>query len=313
MKNKVETKFPIVSICCMAFNHASFIRECLDGFLMQEPPTGILAGDPWYEILIHDDCSTDGTEDIIREYAAKYPDKIFPLYEQENQYSKGKIIDAYNYDRAQGKYIAVCEGDDYWTDPKKLQKQVDFLESHPEFSACWHRVKHHNVNTGEYKDDACAKVLQGRDGVEITIDDYFDGWYTQPLSMLFRVSMFDRSLTYKYKYYRDMHEIYHLLKEGKGWLMSFQGGIRNMHSGGIASKISQREYCDISLPMDREFFWRTFDWQGPRKTYLATLDACVKEYSKDKKWKAFRCALVRFCLSGWYKTLYRQIRYIYSM
>ena len=92
-----------------------------------------------FEVLIHDDASTDHTADIIREYEAKYPDIIRPIYQTENQHSKGvRISVVFNYSRAQGKYIALCEGDDYWIDPSKLQKQVDFLEAHPEYSLCGH-------------------------------------------------------------------------------------------------------------------------------------------------------------------------------
>jgi glycosyltransferase involved in cell wall biosynthesis len=85
-----------------------------------------------FEVLIHDDASTDGTEEIIREYEVKYPDIIKPLYEKENQWVKGRKGSAvFNFPRARGKYIALCEGDDYWTDPYKLQKQVDILEKMP--------------------------------------------------------------------------------------------------------------------------------------------------------------------------------------
>lgn len=120
----------VVSISCITFNHVNFIRQCLDGFLMQKTFFA-------YEVLIHDDCSTDGTTEIIREYEKKYPDIIKPLYETENQYSLGKPIGSsvWNTPRAIGKYIALCEGDDYWTDPLKLQKQVDFLDKHPECSS----------------------------------------------------------------------------------------------------------------------------------------------------------------------------------
>ena len=306
---KERHPYPIVSICCMAFNHAPYIRKCLDGFLMQEPPTGVSADEPWYEILIHDDCSTDGTDDIIREYAVKYPDKIFPLYEEENQYSKGKVIDAYNYNRARGRYIAVCEGDDFWTDPYKLQKQVDFMDSHLNYSLCFHRVMHYNVYTNEYKDDDCQSLLGDREEVDITIDDLFNGWYTQPLSELFRVSMYDKSLTSRYKHYRDMHETYHLMQEGKCRLMNFYGGVRIVHSGGIASSITRKQYCDISLPIDREFFWKTLD-NGPRKNYIGTLDTCVKEYAQCIKWKAIYCALVRFFISGHPHSLWRNFKLI---
>ncbi len=117
----------LVSINCITFNHEKYIKEALESFLMQKTNFE-------YEILIHDDASTDNTADIIRKYEKKYPDIIKPIYQEENQYSKKvNISKNFQYPRAKGKYIAICEGDDYWTDPNKLQKQVDFLESNPEF------------------------------------------------------------------------------------------------------------------------------------------------------------------------------------
>ena len=126
------TETPLVSISCITYNHAKFIRQCLDGFLMQNT-------DFSFEILIHDDASTDGTEEIIREYHAKYPQIIKPLYEDENQWVKGRRGSAeFNFPRAIGKYIALCEGDDYWTDALKLQKQVEYLEQHPDYAGSCH-------------------------------------------------------------------------------------------------------------------------------------------------------------------------------
>lgn len=134
LKRLNENTDVMVSICCITFNHAKYIREAIEGFLMQK-------ADFAFEVLIHDDASTDGTADIIREYEAKYPDIIKPIYQKENQYSKGISISAtYNFPRAKGKYIALCEGDDYWTDPYKLQKQADFLENNPEYSMCFHNA-----------------------------------------------------------------------------------------------------------------------------------------------------------------------------
>ena len=126
----------IVSVSCITFNHAPYIRGCLDGFLMQK--TSFV-----FEILIHDDCSTDGTREIIEEYSKKYPDIIFPIFQTENQYSKGVrgMMARFNFPRCRGKYIALCEGDDYWTDPYKLQKQVDFLEANPDYVGCFHKIK----------------------------------------------------------------------------------------------------------------------------------------------------------------------------
>ena len=122
----------MVSVLCTAYNHEPYIRTCLDGMVNQET-------DFAYEILINDDVSTDGTAAIIREYAARYPDKIRPFFPEKNLYSQGiNVYDAYFFPNARGKYTAICEGDDYWTDPTKLQRQVDFLEAHPDYSACVH-------------------------------------------------------------------------------------------------------------------------------------------------------------------------------
>jgi len=128
-----DDETPTVSICTMTYNHVEFIRKCLDGFLMQKC-------DFKYEILIHDDASTDGTSDIVREYSLQYPDLIHPIIQTENQWAKGIRGNnrKYNFPRAKGKYIALCEGDDYWTDPTKLQKQIDFLEKNRDYSVCFH-------------------------------------------------------------------------------------------------------------------------------------------------------------------------------
>lgn len=125
---------PLVSISVITYNHVKYIRQCLDGILMQKV-------DFTYEVLVHDDASTDGTADIIREYVTKYPHIIKPIYQTENQYSQGKTIIKFNIDRSHGKYLAFCEGDDYWTDLEKLQRQVNFLETHPEYIGTAHRVR----------------------------------------------------------------------------------------------------------------------------------------------------------------------------
>lgn len=123
---------PLVSICCISFNHEDFLEQALDSFLIQETNFP-------FEILIHDDASTDKSADIIRTYEAQYPHLIKPIYQTENQYSQNiEPMSAYNYSRAKGKYIAICEGDDYWTGTSKLQLQADFLEANEAYSICYH-------------------------------------------------------------------------------------------------------------------------------------------------------------------------------
>ena len=123
-----NSEIPLVSISCITYNHEPYIAQALNGFLMQKTSFP-------FEVLIHDDASTDRTADILREYEKKFPNLIKPIYQKENQYSKGftSVSATWNFPRAQGKYIALCEGDDYWIDENKLQMQVDFLEKNPEY------------------------------------------------------------------------------------------------------------------------------------------------------------------------------------
>jgi len=131
IQNWKASQEPLVSCCCITYNHEKFISQAIDGMLMQETTFP-------FEIIIHDDASTDGTADIIRKYAEKYPHIIRTILQKENQYSQKKNIMAIPIELAKGKYVATLEGDDYWIDPFKLQKQVDFLEKNSDYVCCYH-------------------------------------------------------------------------------------------------------------------------------------------------------------------------------
>jgi glycosyltransferase involved in cell wall biosynthesis len=131
---KGDKKKPLVSVCCTAYNHESYIEDAIKGFLIQET-------DFPFEILIHDDASTDNTANIIREYEKLYPNIIKVIYQTENQYSQGKRPFALLYSLSKARYIAVCEGDDYWCDKRKLAIQVAYLEKHPEVVISSHDAK----------------------------------------------------------------------------------------------------------------------------------------------------------------------------
>lgn len=165
----------MVSVRCIAYNQEQYIRDSLEGFVMQKTNFR-------FEAIVHDDASTDGTAAIIKEYAEKYPDIIKPILETENLYSKHdgslwKIMD----EACHGKYIAFCEGDDYWTDPYKLQKQIDFFESHPDCSLCFHNAIVHWEDGRA--DDALFADIEDRcySGVEI-----FDRWTIPTASVVLR-------------------------------------------------------------------------------------------------------------------------------
>ena len=123
-----------VSILTTAYNHAPYIAQALDSFLMQKTNFP-------FEIIVHDDASTDGTADIIQTYASKYPDKIRAIFQKENQYSKGINVYQFMIPCVHGTYLAICEGDDFWCDENKLQLQADWLDQHPQYSACVHNTK----------------------------------------------------------------------------------------------------------------------------------------------------------------------------
>jgi len=126
---------PLVSICCITYNQESYIEDALEGFLMQET-------DFPFEILVNDDKSTDKTSKIICDYTDQYPRIVKPIYQQANQFSKGvRVNPVFNFSRALGDYIAICEGDDYWISSRKLKLQVDELRKHPDINMVFHPAK----------------------------------------------------------------------------------------------------------------------------------------------------------------------------
>lgn len=172
MSNEIK---PLVSVCCLVYNHEPYLRDCFEGFVKQQTTFP-------FEILVHDDASTDHSADIIREYTAKYPHLFKPIYQTENQYSKGiRVTNQYQYPRAQGKYIAICEGDDYWTDPNKLQMQVDFLEAHPDYSMCFHGANL-KIEGSLYTHAKCEHV-QDKD---YTAEDLLKQWIVPTASIVMK-------------------------------------------------------------------------------------------------------------------------------
>lgn len=180
---KYDTEPIMVSIQCITYNQEKYIRDALEGFVMQKTNFK-------FEAIVHDDASTDGTAAIIREYAEKYPDIIKPIYETENQYSKhdGTLYRIMN-EACKGKYVAFCEGDDYWTDSYKLQKQVDFLETNPEYSMVFHNAKVFYEETKTF--DESFSNVENRDysGLEI-----FKKWTVPTASVLIRRDVIESDL-----------------------------------------------------------------------------------------------------------------------
>lgn len=232
---------PLVSISFITFNQAPYLRACLDGFLMQK--TSFI-----FEILIHDDCSTDETREIIEEYSKKYPDIIFPIFQTENQYSKGVrgMMARFNFPRSRGKYLALCEGDDYWSDPYKLQKQVDFLENNPDFSICFHNMKILNesnpsaiefTNSKDQESVSSILDLASKGNFMFTASvvfkkpkDGFPNWLTDLPIGDYAVHLFNAQF-------------------GKIKFLDQVMGVYRIHTGGVWGSFSKEKLYDRWIPM----------------------------------------------------------------
>ena len=231
---------PLVSIKCLVYNHEPYLRQCLDGFVMQKTTFP-------FEAIVHDDASTDGSAAIIREYAEKYPDIIKPIYETENQYKKGaagtagKKVDATIHPNS--KYLALCEGDDYWTDPNKLQIQVDFLEGHPDYSLTVHEYKEWNEKEQRFTPHRIKLVKNAKDDLTLTLDDYATGvFFTKTLTAVYRRKSARQSNYRYYGCYFDMTLFYAILTQGKCRLFNRVMGVYRIQPNSLTSSKNISEF-----------------------------------------------------------------------
>lgn len=237
---------PLVAIHCLVYNHEPYLRDCFEGFVMQQTNFPFVA-------IVHDDASTDGSAAIIREYEEKYPDIIKPIYETENQWRKpdGSLTRIMNtaIEASGAKYVAMCEGDDYWTDPLKLQKQVDFMEMNPEYVLCCHRYKIYNQNDGTWDKDYVHQLFEiSPNGFSFSNQENFKVWITKTLTLLIRQDALRKMPSKKgFKYWRDVHMNYYLLKQGKGFCMPLEGSVYRRHQGGIFSALQQPQQRRIGM------------------------------------------------------------------
>ena len=251
-----------VSVSIVTYNHENFIAQAIDGVLMQEV-------DFDYEIIIGEDDSTDNTRNIVKEYKERYPDRIrLFLNDRKNViYIGGRPTGRWNFinnlEHAKGEYIAILEGDDYWTDPHKLQKQVDFLDSHPDFAICSHNVYR------KYEDQSKPMVeWPGSELKEIiTLEDMLGGGYTVPTcSLVFRNKVFGE-LPDWFSQVGAGHTSLQVLCASKGKMRYLREvmGVYRIHPGGICSGVkpdSQEEIDRFDLGVKKvEIINRHFDYR----------------------------------------------------
>lgn len=247
-----------VNIRCVTFNHAPYIEDAMNGFCIQRTTFPFVA-------TIIDDASTDGVQEVIKAYLDAHFDMLqarqwetddanfIEAHHKENKNCTfAVVLLKYNFysikkDKApiikewteRVNYLAYCEGDDYWTDPQKLQKQVEFLENHPDIIVCTHDyIKYYQqqdrFEEKSYYQDFIKEEATKSPYIEYSLDNYFDRWWTQPLTAVYRNGAYLSDIPWrKYKYYRDSIFFYYLLKEGKGALLPDIIGVYRLHGGGM--------------------------------------------------------------------------------
>mgnify|MGYP003421067570 FL=1 len=295
---------PFVFVRCLTYNHEKYIEDALKGFVMQKTDFPFLA-------VVIDDCSTDGTADIVRRYEAQYPDIIKGIYLPHNfrQTREDKRPYYQEYvDKAT--YWAECEGDDYWTDPYKLQKQVDFMEAHPECTVTFHRYDILQQEEQKWRKDRCGVYLQqNQDFVELTLPMYFENWVTQPCTMIYRKGTY-LGQDKPYHGYKDQHLIYHLLNEGKGFILNFNGAVYRENRGGIHGRTPVIQQSRLAVQVAQELYQYNGKTAVLKKNLIQTLDWAIEcEKRCDGGSKRVLCSFViqRFLLVKSIRRMIRQL------
>lgn len=184
-----------VSIVCTAYNHGAYVESALKGFVSQET-------DFQYEVIISDDASTDNTREIIEQYHEQYPDIIKPVLFDTNQYSKGvSICDDVLFPMCNGKYIALCEGDDYWIDTKKLQKQFDLLEKYKDINICSHGAAIFDMQMNKINGEICPRSDTGI--IDVTEVISGGGGFVATNSLFFRKEIVTIMVPFRKNFYYD--------------------------------------------------------------------------------------------------------------
>lgn len=251
-----------VGIRCFTYNHAQFIEDALNGFVIQKTDFPFVA-------VIVDDASTDHAPQIIADYVINEFDLddstvayrnntdfgtvYFARHKKnENCFFAVVLLNQNHFSQKKSKwsyyrqwindseYLALCEGDDFWTDSSKLQKQVSFLESHQDFVLCSHNYTRFFQDTQTFESSTyysdLFKDASSPCFVEYSLDNYFDRWWTQPLTCMYRNGEYLRRIPKKkYRNRRDDIFYYYVLKEGKGGLLRDSMGVYRIHQGGVWS------------------------------------------------------------------------------
>ena len=251
----------------ITYNHEKFISQAIEGVLNQECNFEV-------EFIIADDCSLDNTQNVFQKIKENHPNANRIKYTR-HEVNKGMTSNLiWALQQTSGKYIALCDGDDYWTDPYKLQKQVDFLEANPGYSLCVGNYVRYYVNTKKYED--VIRSLRSNEtnekGFSFTLEDTKKGWLTKPLTALFRADSNLIKQFAQYKHGRDINLFYHILKNGKGFYFNEFMGVCHIHEGGIDSMKYGRVNSNASYNVCKELYEINKDEWTRHKSIANTLE-----------------------------------------
>lgn len=300
----MENEKFLVCVNCMTYNQKEYITDAMNGFVMQRTTFPFLC-------VITDDASTDGEPEVIKNYldgnfdrqdiglsTPDETDEYLRIYarhrENKNCYFCVLLLKYNHYSVGKAKhgsiaellspigYIALCEGDDYWTDPRKLQRQVDFLEGHPDYSLCCHRFKIHYENTDTWTDDFVGKAFSenpGVEGLDVTNSENFRTRFTSTLTLCYRKASLEGIDWPPYKFgRRDFNFHYHLLKAGKGWCFADYMGVYRKHDGGIWSSLSSLDGAQTRLECYEDLYKYNKDDKVVQDRYVEWLDLFFVEF-----------------------------------
>lgn len=258
-----------VAIWMVTYNHELYIEQAIRSVMQQQ--TNFV-----FKLVIGEDCSTDNTKLICERLIKEFPKKIELVVNTKNLGSTENAIQIYKkcYE-FKPKYIALLEGDDYWTDPLKLQKQIDFLETHQDYSFCLTRFLS-GAQTNKLIDKN-AHFFKNDSNLVYDFDMFTKGWFGGTLTLIFKTSEIDVRIYNKYKYFRDVHVYTELLKNGTGCCLNFISGVYRIHDQGQHNSLNELEQAKAAVNCYRELYIMNTDIDALRIKYRYFQRSYIKE------------------------------------
>ena len=294
LPNEVLTKVsePLVSVRTSTYLHAPYIRQCIEGVLMQKTSFPV-------EYIIGEDFSTDGTREIVFDYARKYPEKIRVVTADYNVGAKANGKRCIRMCR--GRYLAICEGDDYWIDPNKLQKQVDFLESHKRYSMCFHNAK--VIYENRKKSHLFGRYYKN---IFNTTDVIERQWFVPTASIVFRKESLNYPEWINYIFNGDLAMQLNLSLNGDFFYIDETMSVYRRHNLSITNQYKMSSY-DVSERVKQVLLY--FNYYTNFKYNNIILSTIKKRNEKDIQKLLFLSPLfLKFFNKEYYQYMYTQIK-----